>query len=121
MKIPDLFFIICGHIFLVIGVAGIFLPVLPGTIFLLLSAACYFQGSKKFYNWLLNHKFLGKYVKPYREGRGIPLKLKIFSLLILWIGIGISIWLFKKNILTLIILFIILTISTIYLLKQKTF
>ncbi len=120
MKIKNILFIIGGHIFLVIGIAGIFLPVLPGTIFLILSAACYFRGSEKFYNWLLNHKFLGKYVKPYREGKGVPFKLKISSLGILWVGISISAYLFKENIIILIILGVILIVSTVYLIKLKT-
>lgn len=114
-------FIIFGHIFLIIGVAGLFLPVIPGTMFLLASAACYFEGSEKFYNWLLNHKFLGKYVKPYREGKGIPLKTKIYSIVLLWIGISFSLYIFRKNLYVELILILILVLSTIFLLRLKDY
>ena len=65
--------IIAGTIFLVFGIIGIFLPILPTTPFLLLAAACYARSSKRFYNWLMNNKWFGNYIKNYNEGRGVPL------------------------------------------------
>lgn len=79
--------IIAGTIFLVLGIIGIFLPLLPTTPFLLLAAACYARSSKRFYNWLLNNKWFGNYIKNYREGKRIPLKIKILSISFLWIAI----------------------------------
>ncbi|MDR1096773.1 MAG: YbaN family protein, partial [Tannerella sp.] len=46
-------FIIAGTVCLILGIIGIFLPLLPTTPFLLLSAAAYFKGSTRLYNWLL--------------------------------------------------------------------
>ena len=66
-----------GTFFLVLGIIGIFIPLLPTTPFLLLAAACYIRGSKKFYYWLIKNKWFGKYIKNYQEGRGVPLKVKI--------------------------------------------
>ena len=48
-------FAILGAVFLDLGVTGIFLPMLPTTPFLLLSAACFAQASSRIYHWLLNH------------------------------------------------------------------
>jgi len=48
--------IVAGTFFLVLGIIGIFMPLLPTTPFLLLAAACYARGSKKFYQWLINIK-----------------------------------------------------------------
>ena len=82
------FFIITGTICLVLGIIGIFVPLLPTTPFLLLSAALYFRGSERLYNWLINHKYLGVYIRNYREHKAIPLRAKIFSVSLMWLTIG---------------------------------
>ena len=74
-----------GTVSLVLGVIGIFLPVLPTTPFLLLSAALYLRSSKRLYNWLLSHKHLGPYIKNFYEKRAIPLRVKIVSVTLLWL------------------------------------
>ena len=73
-----------GWISVVLGVIGIFLPVLPTTPFLLLAAACFVRTSPRFYHWLISHPRLGKYVIYYLDGKGIPLKAKIYTLAIMW-------------------------------------
>ena len=82
--------ITAGTFFIGVGIVGIFIPILPTTPFLLISAALYARSSKRFYNWLINNKIFGRYIKNYREGKGIPLKLKIFTIAFLWITIGCS-------------------------------
>lgn len=79
--------IAAGTFFVGLGVLGIFLPLLPTTPFLLLAAACYVRSSKRFYNWLLNNKWFGNYIKNYRERKGVPLKVKLFTISLLWITI----------------------------------
>jgi uncharacterized membrane protein YbaN (DUF454 family) len=83
--------IVLGSFFVGLGILGIFLPLLPTTPFLLLAAACYIRSSKKFYTWLTKNRWFGKYIRDYQEGRGIPLKVKLFSITLLWLTIGISI------------------------------
>jgi uncharacterized membrane protein YbaN (DUF454 family) len=82
--------LIAGTISLVTGIVGIFLPLLPTTPLLLLTAACYARGSDRFYNWLLCNKFFGNYIRNYREGKGIALNVKLISLLLLWATILFS-------------------------------
>ena len=74
-----------------LGIAGIFLPILPTTPFLLLAAACYMRGSEKFYNWLMNHPKHGEFIKNYREKKGIKKRVKIQAVILLWIFIEISV------------------------------
>ncbi|MCK4225220.1 MAG: YbaN family protein, partial [candidate division Zixibacteria bacterium] len=57
----------------------------------LLAAACYARGSVRFYNWLLNNKYLGSYIKDWRTGRGIPLHAKIIACLLIAVAFGYSI------------------------------
>ena len=109
-----------GTFFLIIGIIGIFIPILPTTPFLLLAAACYAKGSKKFYNWLINNEWFGEYIKNYRERRGIPLSVKIISIIILWITITFSTFIIISNLLIQIILIIIAVGVTIHILTIKT-
>lgn len=73
-----------GWICVVLGVAGIFLPLLPTTPFLLLSAACFARSSDRFHHWLITHPRLGAYIQGYLDGSGLPLKAKIYTLLLMW-------------------------------------
>ena len=59
-------------------------PLLPTTPFLLLTAALYFKGSPRLYNWLLNHRHFGPYIRNFRENKAIPLRAKIISLVLMW-------------------------------------
>lgn len=115
--------IVAGTFFVGIGIIGIFLPLLPTTPFLLLATACFSRSSKRFYNWLVNNKRFGKYIKNYREGKGIPLKVKVSSILLLWITIIFSAVfvvsiLFIKIILILVAVGVTMHILSILTLKQ---
>ncbi len=74
-----------GSICLALGVIGIFLPLLPTTPFLLLSAALYVRSSERLYQWLIHQKYLGDYIRNFREHRAIPLRAKILSVSMVWI------------------------------------
>lgn len=87
-----IFLIIVGGVSLALGVTGIFLPLLPTTPFLLLSAAVWVKASPSLYNWLLNHKVLGEYIRNFREHRAIPLRVKVISVSLVWITIGYCIY-----------------------------
>ncbi len=90
-RLGKILLIIVGSIFVGLGFLGVFLPLLPTTPFLLLAAACYAKSSETFYNWLLSNRWFGKYIKDWREGRGIPLKTKVLSICLLILTIGYSI------------------------------
>lgn len=79
-----------GTMFVGLGFAGIILPLVPTTPLLLLAAACYARGSTRFYNWLLNHRWFGPYIQNYRSGAGIPVRVKVTALFLLWATIGVA-------------------------------
>lgn len=120
-KIKRVLLLFAGTLTLILGIIGIVIPILPTTPFLLLSAACFTRSSKKFYNWLMNNKILGFYVRNYREGRGMPLKLKIFTVSLLWFTILLSVFFFISILWVRILLIIIaITVSThIMLIRPK--
>ena len=92
-KLKRGFFIAAGTISLGVGAIGIFVPLLPTTPLLLLSAACYLRGSKRMHHWMLNNKWFGAYISNYKAGRGIPLRTKVLIVALLWIVIGYSAYL----------------------------
>ena len=87
-----IFLIIVGSVSLVLGILGMFLPLLPTTPFLLLSAAVWVKASPALYQWLLNHKVFGEYIRNFREHRAIPLRVKIISVSLVWLTIGYCIF-----------------------------
>lgn len=113
--------IVIGSIAVGLGVAGIFLPLLPTTPFLLLAAICYANSSERFYHWLLHHQWFGSYIRNYREGRGIPLISKVVALVLLWLTIGASALFVVPVLIGKIALFAIAIGVTIHLLTIKTF
>ena len=74
-----------GTVSLVLGIMGIFLPVLPTTPFLLLSAAMYMRSSQRLYDWLMSHKHLGAYIRNFREHKALPLRVKTVSVTMVWL------------------------------------
>lgn len=82
---------VLGFVSLVVGIVGIFLPLIPTTGPLLLAAACFDRSSPRFHSWLMNNRYLGGYIKNYREGRGLPLMQKVCTVGLLWTTIGASI------------------------------
>ncbi|MDR0372686.1 MAG: YbaN family protein [Nitrososphaerota archaeon] len=113
---------IAGSISLGLGAIGIFLPLLPTTPFLLLTAACYMRSSKRMHKWLLNNRWFGEYIKNYQAGRGIPLKTKIIAITILWITILFSVFFMLSEILILqVVLIAIAVVVSLHLIRLPTF
>ena len=73
-----------GVLALLLGILGLFLPLLPTTPFLLLASWCFARGSSRLHRWLLSHRVFGEYLRNFEAGRGIPLKAKILATVMLW-------------------------------------
>ena len=78
------FLAILGCAAFVLGVVGIFVPLLPTTPFLLLAAALWVRSSPRLYEWLLAHRCFGGYIRNFRENRAIPLRAKVVSIALMW-------------------------------------
>lgn len=70
-------YLVIGLICVGLGVVGMFLPVLPTTPFLLVSAWAFAKSSARLERWLLEHPRLGPRVRAWREHRVIPLPVKL--------------------------------------------
>ncbi|WP_187114581.1 YbaN family protein [Fusobacterium necrophorum] len=75
---------------LILGGIGIFLPLLPTTPFILLSAFCFQKSSERFHQWILNSPIFGKYIRDYQEQKGITLKNKIVAITFMALGMLFS-------------------------------
>ncbi len=72
------------------GIVGVFVPLLPTTVFLLLAAACYVRSSDRLYHWLLTNRVTGSFLANYRAGNGIPARAKAISIGVLWLTLAVS-------------------------------
>jgi uncharacterized membrane protein YbaN (DUF454 family) len=112
--------LVLGTLFLATGTVGIFLPLLPTTPFFLLAAACYARSSRRFYNWLLYNRLFGSYIRNYREGKGIALRVKVITMALLWGTITYSAFFVVDALYWQIILLVIAVGVTIHILKTRT-
>jgi uncharacterized membrane protein YbaN (DUF454 family) len=90
------FFLAAGTLALVLGLIGIFLPLLPTTPFVLLAAACYARGSRRFYDWLLAQRTFGPIVHEWERHRSIPYRTKVTAVVLMSLTLGTSIVFFVK-------------------------
>jgi len=74
------FYIALGFISLGLGILGYVVPLLPGTVFILLAAFFFFRSSERMYNWVIYNKRFGHLVRAYRAGHGMPRRIKVYAI-----------------------------------------
>ena len=113
--------IAAGTICVALGAIGLVLPLIPSTPFLLLAAACYCRSSERLYSWLISNRYLGEYIKNYREGKGLTPKTKATAITVLWATMIISIGFFVNILPAQVAMVIVAVAVTAYLLKLPTY
>lgn len=68
-----------GFLFLGLVGVGIFVPLLPTTINLILAAFFFFRSNDRMYRWLMTHPRFGPTLRDYRAGLGIPRRVKAYA------------------------------------------
>lgn len=71
--------LILGFVLLITGIVGIFVPLMPTTIFLILAAWCFSKSSQRLENWLLSHATLGPTIVNWRKNGVIPPRAKLMA------------------------------------------
>jgi hypothetical protein len=90
-RIAKVLWLIAGFLLVGIGMVGVVVPGLPTTPFMILAAACFARSSRRFYRWIMTNRLFGSQVRRFREGKGISLRGKVFSIsaMILFISLAV--------------------------------
>ncbi len=114
-------YFVLGLFSLVLAYIGVIMPGIPGTPFILLTAFFFFKSSDKMYYWLMSKKLFARIIHEFSKKERIPLKLKLFVIIQLWISISVAeIW-FVEDIYLQIIIIVIGIICSFLILKVKKF
>jgi hypothetical protein len=103
-----------------LAIVGVFVPLLPTTPFLLLAATCFVRSSDRLYKWLVTHRWLGPYIRNYREHKAITRKTKIATLALLWGTIGYTAFGVMTSWPLRVLLLLVAVGVTVHVLSMKT-
>jgi len=107
-----------GSVCLALAVLGVFLPLLPTTPFLLLASACYVRSSERLHGWLMGNRLLGAYIRNFKERRGIPLRGRVVTVVLLWLPLLYSIY--RLDLLWLELLLVLMGVTwSVLILRMK--
>lgn len=84
-------YVVLGFLCIGLAVVGAVLPVMPTTVFVLMAAACFARGSKRFEDWLLSSAWFGPMVRSWRTSRSIPARAKRIALVMIAVTFTISV------------------------------
>ena len=77
-------YIIIGSLFFAIGLIGYYMPILPGTVFMIIAAYFFMHSSDRLYNKIITNPYYGNPIKNYIEKHVISVKAKILILSSMW-------------------------------------
>ncbi|MEQ5110177.1 DUF454 family protein [Providencia vermicola] len=84
--------IILGWLAVALAFAGVVLPILPTTPFLLFAAWCFSRSSPRFHQWLLYRSWFGSYLRHWQKYRGLPKGAKPKAIILILLTFSLSIW-----------------------------
>jgi uncharacterized protein len=73
-----------------LGTAGLFIPGLPTTVFVLIAFYCFSKSSPRFARWLMEHRWLGPSLRRYLDAGGLSRPAKCAALAAMWTSILVS-------------------------------
>ena len=77
-------YIIIGSLFFAIGLIGYYMPILPGTVFMIIAAYFFMHSSDRLYKKITTNPYYGNPIKNYIEKHVISIKAKILILSSMW-------------------------------------
>lgn len=119
-RVGRLVYAVLGFVFLSLGIAGYILPVLPGTVFLLLAAWFFFKSNERMYRWVMNHRRFGPTIRAYHAGYGIRRRIKAYAIGLMWVSVGVSAGFAVRNTPVRVLLIGLAMIGTAFILTRPT-
>lgn len=80
--------IVFGWLNIGLGVLGMFLPVMPTTVFLLIALWAFSRSSRRFHHWLYTHPTLGRTLRDWHRHGVIPLRVKILAVSMMTVSLS---------------------------------
>ena len=119
-RVKRFIFLSLGLLFLGIGIVGYFLPGLPGTIWLIIAATFFVRSSDRLYSFVVHNRYFGRGTKHFLETGQIPFRVKIISLLSMWVFTISSLIFAPYGLAFDIPIFLLAITGTIYIITRPT-
>ncbi|HEY9217361.1 MAG TPA: YbaN family protein [Phenylobacterium sp.] len=87
-----LFFRGLGWLAVALATAGVFLPLMPTTVFLLVAAWAFARGSPQLRTRLYADKRFGPFLRDWEERGAIPVRAKVLAVVGMSVGFAIVVW-----------------------------
>ncbi|MDO7597540.1 MAG: YbaN family protein [Pseudomonadota bacterium] len=120
-KIKHILLIILGWLFIILGVIGAVLPILPTTPFLILALACFAESSPRFHRMLLNNKWFGPALAQWERTKTIRrnIKYKVMLLIIATFGISIFVLSGRTGLQLMLVVFCLMVLFFVWRIKES--
>jgi uncharacterized membrane protein YbaN (DUF454 family) len=89
-------FLVTGALAFALGVAGVFLPLLPATPLLILAAACFARAYRPFHEWMLDHRWIGPPLREWYAHRSLRAGTKWVAIVTMLVSFTVSIVFFVR-------------------------
>ena len=83
-------YLVVGAASLALGIIGLFLPLMPTTVFILIAAFFFARSSERLHDWITSHRSFGPLVRDFQAGLGIPLYAKVWAVAAIALSFGIT-------------------------------
>ena len=109
--------LVIGLLALVLGVLGIFLPLLPTTPLVLLAAFAFARSSDRLHQWLLEHDIFGSLIADWRRHGAISRSAKVGSVVAMVVVLVISLAIAAPTI-VIIVQVVVLGVAAFFILSR---
>jgi uncharacterized membrane protein YbaN (DUF454 family) len=91
-KIKKAFWFTLGILLVGVAYLGVILPGLPWSTPILGAAFCFAKSSKRFHDWIMNHKTFGPFITEWQTYKVYPQKAKYLMMVVMATSLGFMYW-----------------------------